>query len=125
MNPLTLVMTLTLVSGCTKTVLDTPTGQVTCYSRQCLTDNKEYTGWGRTIARRKAEDAKLQADADQELAERRAWNATHPAEAAQAARDMATYMANRPINAYGCPGTSVPMTWAPWWGPSACGHRSW
>lgn len=76
MNTLPLVLSLVMLTGCTKNVIDTPTGKVACYSRQCLIDNKEHTGW----AERDRKIAQLKEDDQREAEERQAWRKAHPEE---------------------------------------------
>ena len=133
MNPLPLVITLALLTGCT--VLETKDGAVTCHSQECVKAAHERTGWMQEMRRKTAnaeaweagERAKEKAEEDRVRKENRAWAAAHPEETARRFQETVEYLDrnNQSINAYGCPGTSVPMTWAPWLGPSACGYRSW
>lgn len=105
MNPLPLVLSIALLTGCA-----TPA-------------RKTAGGWQEATTKQEA--AAMAAEEAQEQAERRAYAAAHPEQYARDARAMERYMNNQPRNAYGCPGTQVPMTWAPWWGPNACAQRTW
>ena len=109
MHPLPLALSIALLAGCATTVTPGP--------------KTASGGWKEATT--KQDNAEIEAEEARETAKRRAYAAAHPKEYARDVRAMERYMNNQPRNAYGCPGTQVPMTWAPWWGPNACAQRTW
>ena len=124
MNPLPLVLSIALLTGCTRIIPHDPVEHVTCTGKRCV---GEKNGWSRNISWEETEEGRAEAKAkvDRQYQKAKAWNDAHPEEYARQLQRAIQYEDSKPRNVYGCPGTQVPMTWAPWWGPNACAQRTW
>ena len=122
MNTLPLVLSLALLTGCTKTIPYDPVERITCQGKDCM---GEKNGWRRHVEWSETEAG--QAEAKLKKEEQQAWDEEHPEEVArqdaQRRRAMEQYLRNQYTNAYGCPGTSTPAYWSRSMGPYACGYR--
>lgn len=122
MNPLPLVLSIALLTGCTRIIPHDPVEHVTCTGKRCV---GEKNGWRRNIDWEETEEGQAEAKIKKE--KQQAWEKAHPEEVArrdaQNRRAMEQYLRNQSINAYGCPGSSTPAYWSRSMGSYACGYR--